>query len=59
MKFCAKYEQRGYDTAMQTPAAKDFNEDLQAIRRARSAERPAPREAETESVDEAEDGQEI
>jgi len=32
-KFAAKYAERGYETAIQTPAAKDFNEDLMAIRR--------------------------
>lgn len=44
-KFCWKYGQRGYDTAMQAPDAKDFNEDLRAVRRARPA---AVREAESE-----------
>lgn len=38
-KFCSKYERRGYDTAVQTPAAKDFNEDLMAIRRAQAKNR--------------------
>ncbi len=51
-KFCGKYEQLGYATAMQTPDAKDFNEDLQAIRRARSAERQASHEDEQEDEDE-------
>ena len=31
-KFSAKYAERGYDTAVQTPTAKDFNEDLQMIK---------------------------
>ena len=32
-RFAAKYEGLGYDTAVQTPTAKDFNEDLTAVRR--------------------------
>jgi hypothetical protein len=51
-KFAAKYEELGYDTAIQTPAAKDFNEDLMAIRRAQTAEH------ETERGQEDEDGPE-
>jgi hypothetical protein len=47
-KFCAKYEKLGYDTAAQTPAAKDFNEDLMNIRRARAAERISGRDADRE-----------
>ena len=27
-KFAAKYAERGYDTAVQTPKAKDFNDEL-------------------------------
>ncbi|MDR1321601.1 MAG: DUF3991 and toprim domain-containing protein, partial [Gracilibacteraceae bacterium] len=45
-KFCAKYEKRGYAAAVQTPTAKDFNEDLMIIRRA--AEREAGRGEEDE-----------
>jgi hypothetical protein len=44
-KFAAKYEKLGYDTAVQTPVAKDFNEDLMAIRRAQMAVQAADREA--------------
>ena len=47
-KFCAKYAKLGYDTAVQAPAAKDFNEDLTNIRNARSADRAIPREVEQE-----------
>jgi hypothetical protein len=32
-KFAAKYESMGYDTAIQTPTANDFNDDLIAIRK--------------------------
>jgi hypothetical protein len=42
-KFCAKYAERGYDTAIQTPAAKDFNEDLMSIRRTQTAEQAVSR----------------
>jgi hypothetical protein len=52
-KFCAKYEELGYDTAAQTPTAKDFNEDLTAIR-ARTAERTADHSAGQEDEDEDE-----
>jgi len=48
-KFCAKYEKLGYDTAVQTPNAKDFNEDLTVIRNARSADRAASRETEQDN----------
>jgi hypothetical protein len=44
-KFAAKYEDMGFDTAVQTPATKDFNEDLVNIRRAQTAERDDEREA--------------
>jgi hypothetical protein len=47
-KFCAKYEKLGYDTAVQTPTAKDFNDDLMNIRRARAAERRIDRDTEQE-----------
>ncbi len=52
-KFCAKYELRGYDTAIQTSTAKDFNEDLVNIRRARA--RATPRETAALEDDEQED----
>ena len=51
-KFCAKYEKLGYDTAVQTPTANDFNEDLTNIRNARSADRAVSREAEQYAEDE-------
>jgi len=51
-KFCAKYEKLGYDTAVQTPTAKDFNEDLTAVRNVRSADRAVPRETEQDAEDE-------
>jgi len=44
-KFAAKYTELGYDTAVQTPTAKDFNEDLMIIRKSRAVERTTPREA--------------
>jgi hypothetical protein len=47
-KFCAKYAGMGYDTAVQTPTAKDFSDDLQAVRRARAVNRAADRETEQE-----------
>jgi hypothetical protein len=53
-KFCAKYEKLGYDTAVQTPTAKDFNEDLMDIRAAQVADRAAVRDAEQEGEDEDE-----
>jgi hypothetical protein len=57
-KFCAKYGQLGYDTAVHIPAAKDFNEDLAAIRNTRSASRASPRETEQPQENEDEDGME-
>jgi hypothetical protein len=42
-KFAAKYADRGCDTAVQPPTAKDFNEDLLSIR-AQTAERTVDRE---------------
>jgi hypothetical protein len=44
-KFAAKYGRLGFDTAVQTPAAKDFNEDLMNIRRAHTLEQTAEQEA--------------
>jgi hypothetical protein len=43
-KFCEKYAKLGYDTAIQTPDGKDFNDDLVQSRRARSAERETEQE---------------
>jgi hypothetical protein len=42
-KFGAKYARRGYDIAIQTPAAKDFNEDLMSSRRTQTAEHAVSR----------------
>jgi hypothetical protein len=47
-KFAAKYAELGFDTAVQPPTAKDFNEDLMNIRRPQTAERAADRENEQE-----------
>jgi len=35
-KYAAKYAELGYDTAVQTPTAKDFNDDLTAVRKAQA-----------------------
>ncbi|MCL2189055.1 MAG: DUF3991 and toprim domain-containing protein [Defluviitaleaceae bacterium] len=43
VKFADEYAERGYDTAIQTPVTKDFNEDLVEIRNARAAARVANR----------------
>ena len=40
-RYAEKYEALGYDTAVQTPASKDFNEDLLEIRNVRAAEQAA------------------
>jgi hypothetical protein len=45
-RFCAKYEQLGYDTAVHTPVAKDFNEDLVNARNARAMEHMVHKSAE-------------
>ena len=50
-KFAAKYAEQGYDTAVQTPAAKDFNDDLMKIRSVRSADRAAGCNADREQED--------
>ena len=47
-KYCAKYEKLGYDTAVQTPEANDFNEDLTVIRKARTKNRESEHEQEDE-----------
>jgi len=47
-KFAAKYEELGYDTAVQTPTANDFNEDLMEIKNARATDREVDRESEDE-----------
>ena len=47
-KFAAKYEELGYDTAVQTPTANDFNEDLTIIRREQAAIRDAEQEQDDE-----------
>ena len=54
-KFAAKYMERGYETAIQTPSAKDFNEDLMAIRREQAAVRVIEQETNQESNHEQED----
>jgi len=54
-KFAAKYTERGYETAIQTPTAKDFNEDLLTIRREQAAEQETEQEANQESDHEQED----
>jgi len=47
-RFAAKYSELGYDIAIQTPAAKDFNEDLTAIRKTQAVEKTVVRAAEQE-----------
>jgi hypothetical protein len=37
IRFSEKYANKGYDTAVQTPSGKDFNEDLMEIRREQAA----------------------
>jgi len=54
-KFAAKYAELGYDTAIQTPTAKDFNEDLLEIRRVQAVEQAVEKEA---TRDDAEQEQE-
>ena len=48
-RFAEKYEKLGYDTAVQTPNVKDFNDDLTAIRNAREAEQASARETAQEN----------
>jgi len=48
VKFAAKYAELGYDTAVQTPSKKDWNEDLMNIRREQTLEKSADRENENE-----------
>jgi hypothetical protein len=43
-KYCEKYAKLGYDTAVQTPNAKDFNEDLVGFKNAQSANQAAEHE---------------
>ena len=50
-KFAAKYESIGYNTAVQTPNAKDFNEDLLVIRKSRTVEQTDNHENENENED--------
>ncbi|MDR1703378.1 MAG: DUF3991 and toprim domain-containing protein [Clostridiales bacterium] len=47
-KLCERYEKRGYDTAIQTPEAKDFNEDLVNVRKPRYREHESAQEDEDE-----------
>lgn len=48
VKFAKKYKELGYDTAIQTPTAKDFNEDLMDIRNAKVLENEAEHDDEAE-----------
>ena len=53
-KFCEKYREKGYDTAIQTPFAKDFNEDLLNIRKVQTANKESDRKTVQEDEDEDE-----
>jgi hypothetical protein len=50
-KFAEKYAERGYDTAVQTPSAKDFNEELMEMKATEQAAQAADREDEQENED--------
>jgi hypothetical protein len=47
-RFCDKYEQLGYDVAIQTPATKDFNEDLLCAKNTRIAEHETSHDVEAD-----------